>query len=438
MRKQNKNTTVGLHTLGCKVNQYETDAIAGLLKRRGYIVNSFDDVCDVYIVNTCTVTSTASRKSGQFIRRARTKNPDAVVIEMGCRTQIDGASGLADISLGASNKHEIIRLLDELGSSDKPLVDIPEIAKCLDFEEFGPVDPTENNRAFVKIEDGCDRFCSYCIIPYARGRVRSRDENSVIREVKTLAQNGYREIILTGIDLSSYGKDTGRGSEAVIELADKLSEIEGIERIRLGSLEPNSITHGFVSALASSEKICPHIHMSLQSGSDTVLKRMNRHYTTALCLDAARLLREKIPEVMITADIITGFPGESEEEHGQTMRFCREMDLLDMHVFKFSKRKGTKAAGMPDQVPAKTAARRSEQLQDLAREMRISRFKRASGKTYDLLIEKTEKGTASGYTQNYMPAEVFCSKELHVKPGDIHKFKAEYITGNDHLSGNLL
>lgn len=436
---------VGFHTLGCKVNQYETDAVAQCFKKEGYISSAFDEVCDVYVINTCTVTAEASRKSGQFIRRARKMNSDAIIIEMGCRTQIDGASDNADISLGASNKLEIIDILKEY-IKNKELkysheVCIPDISTITEFEEFGLTPSRDGTRAFVKIEDGCNRFCSYCIIPFARGRVRSRKEGAIIEEVKLLADMGYKEIVLTGIDLSSYGKDRDEEPLSILELSKKISLIHGIERIRLGSIEPTIITDEFINGMKDVVKLCPHIHMSVQSGSDSVLKRMNRHYTAKVCLDAAFKLRELIPSIMITADLITGFPGETDEEHQETLEFCKKMNFLDMHIFKYSKREGTKAATMPGQIPSLVSNKRSDDLIVFGNEMRKTNMSLAIGNTYSVLIENINENMGTGYTQNYMPVEIIniqSKDKLKINPGDIVDVKIKYISKTDNLVGNLL
>ncbi len=403
--------TAAFHTLGCKVNRYETDAVIRSFTDHGYDIRDFDSICDVYVINTCTVTSEASRKSGQFVRRARRANPDAVIVAMGCQIQMSGRSEHADILIGSKDKiravEEVERFINNKKSSlNEQMTLLADISKTGHFEEIGPVSSFENTRAFIKIEDGCNRFCSYCIIPYARGRVRSRDEDDILREIRGAADSGFNEVVLTGIDLSAYGSDENKDISALAALTEKISGIEGIRRIRLGSLEPYSMSREFITRLGRIEKLCPHFHLSLQSGSDTVLMRMNREYDTGYFRDTLSNLRDCIKNVKFTADLITGFPGETEDEHRQTAEFCQEMDLMDIHVFKYSRREGTRAAKMICQIPADIVNRRSRELTDIAGKLKFSHMERAVGHRFNVLIEKTTDEQSEGYTENYIPVVI--------------------------------
>lgn len=452
--------TVAIHTLGCKVNQYESDAIAEKFISAGYSLHGFHEKCDIYIINTCTVTGEASRKSRQFIHRARQTNSGAVVVAMGCHTEIAGSADCADIVLGSRNKQDVVKMVEEhlarksgCGCTDPAAEGIadkghfflsgisrnpisvsgtsrsPEISGDPEYEEMGTVTSHEASRAFIKIEDGCNNFCSYCIIPYARGRVRSRDEETILQEARELAINGYREIVLTGIHICSYGADRGRNSEALAELASALSAIDGIDRIRLGSLEPDSLTPRFIGKIDSLPKLCPHFHISLQSGSDSVLARMNRRYNSAEFRSTVALLRNRIPDAGITTDIITGFPGETDAEHLETMKFCTEMNFLNMHVFKYSRREGTLAASMKGTVPAGTVNARSKELIGLAAAMRRASFAASAGRRYQVMVETVNGSEATGYTENYMPARINLQQEFfndHLLKGTIRDV---FITG---------
>lgn len=402
--------SVAFHTLGCKVNRYETDAVAKTFSDAGFQIKSFDDAADVYVINTCTVTGEADRKSRQFLRQAKKRNPNALVVAMGCHVELSDASSYADILVGNKDKIKVVemveRKLSNLHSNDYIKPSFQSIGLVHEFEEMGMVTSQEETRAYIKIEDGCNNFCSYCAIPLARGRVRSREEASIINEVEGLVKNGYQEIVLTGIHVCSYGADRNEESDALIELTAKLSKIDGLNRIRLGSLEPQSLTMKFIHKAAEIKKLCPHFHLSLQSGSETVLKRMNRHYTSNQYDQIVQDIRKSIPRATITTDVITGFPGETEEEHNQTMEFCRKINFLNMHIFKYSERKGTEAAKMASKVDAATSNRRSKELISLAQVMQEEHFKQSKGFEYEVLIEKIDEDCAYGYTENYMPAKI--------------------------------
>ncbi|MHB1485612.1 MAG: tRNA (N(6)-L-threonylcarbamoyladenosine(37)-C(2))-methylthiotransferase MtaB [Saccharofermentanales bacterium] len=406
--------TAAFHTLGCKVNRYETDAIAQTFERAGFSIKDFNESADVYVINTCTVTAEADRKSRQMLRQAKKRNPDSLVIAMGCHVEQSDASEYADILIGNDEKMKAVEIVLKIienrkKSHSKENPGIRNLVKTADakkFEEMGIVTSQEETRAFMKIEDGCNNFCSYCIIPYVRGRVRSRDESAILQEAQELANKGFQEIVLTGIHICSYGAENGFEKDSLIGLTEKLAAIKKLRRIRFGSLEPQSITLDFILKASEIGSLCPHFHISLQSGSDSVLQRMNRHYSTNDFIKTVNMIREQIPDAMITTDIITGFPGESEEEHLQTLDFCKKADFLSMHVFKFSPRKGTKAALMTGHVDPQTINRRSKELIELAQQMKEEHFRNAAGKRFRVLVETIGPVFASGYTENYMPAKI--------------------------------
>ena len=379
---------VALHNLGCKVNAYETEAMQELLEQHGYEIVPFKEGADVYIINTCTVTNMADRKSRQMLHRARKMNPGAVVVACGCYVQAkrDEIDDCIDIVVGNNRKKDIIEILSEHEAMQegvqKELVDINNINE---YEELRLSQTAEHTRAYIKVQDGCNQFCSYCIIPYARGRVRSRSHDSVIREVEELARNGYNEVVLTGIHLSSYGVDTG---DDLLSLILSIHEIEGIRRIRLGSLEPRIITEEFAKTIAGLPKMCPHFHLSLQSGCDATLKRMNRHYTSEEYYEKCVLLRKYFDNPALTTDVIVGFPGETEEEFAQSKAFIDKVDFYETHVFKYSKRAGTRAAQMEEQVPESVKAVRSNELLELTRRKQASYEEALVGTTQEVLMEE--------------------------------------------------
>ena len=375
----NNNKKVAFLNLGCKVNSYETEAMQQLMRNSGYEVVDFSDKADVYIVNTCTVTNIADRKSRQMLHKAKKTNPEAVVVAAGCYAQASKGQleeDLAiDIIIGNNVKKDIVTILNEFYLDQGKNEAVIEINKEKEYEELQIDSLTDKNRAYIKIQDGCNQFCSYCIIPYTRGRVRSRKQEDIVAEVERLVANGYKEVVLTGIHLSSYGIELQKRnpdeevedylkeeSMPLLQIIMKLSKIDGLERIRLGSLEPRIITEHFVQTLASNPKFCPHFHLSLQSGCDTTLKRMNRKYNTREYYDSCVLLRKYFDQPAITTDVIVGFPGETEEEFEETKAFLRKVSFAEMHVFKYSVRKGTRAESMPNQVPDQTKQERSNEL----------------------------------------------------------------------------
>ncbi len=416
-----------LHNLGCKVNAYETEAMRQLLEEDGYEIVPFEPGADVYVINTCTVTNIADRKSRQMLHKARKMNPDAIVVAAGC--YVETADGdvekdpAIDIILGNNQKNQLVSVIRDFeqkragkraegpsGAMTKKI----DINHTKEYENL-IIDRTENRtRADIKVQDGCNQFCTYCIIPFARGRVRSRDTQDVLQEVRALAASGCREIVLTGIHLSSYGVDLGEGMD-LTALIEAVHEVDGISRIRLGSLEPGIVTEKFAYTLAELPKVCPHFHLSLQSGCDTVLKRMNRRYTSGEFREKCELLREAFTLPALTTDVIVGFPGETEEEFAVTEEFLRQIKLYETHIFKYSKRQGTRAAVMPDQVDEQVKALRSERLIALGEENRLAFEESWMGREAEILFE--EKNTIAGkeyftgYTKEYIRAAVLADHD---------------------------
>ncbi len=398
-----------LHNLGCKVNAYETEAMQHLLEDAGYEIVPFTQKADVYVINTCSVTNMADRKSRQMLHKAKKNNPDSIVVAAGCYVQTSEKEVLNDLSvdivIGNDRKHDLVRLLEEysLDSVNDTVDDINDGKH--DFEELFIDQTKEHTRAFIKVQDGCNQFCSYCIIPYARGRVRSRRFENVIAEVERLAANGFKEVVLTGIHLSSYGVDFEEAT-GLLELIQAVNAVKGIERIRLGSLEPKIVTEHFASELSKLDKICPHFHLSLQSGCDATLKRMNRKYTTKEYERGCELLRKYFVHPAITTDVIVGFPGETEEEFEQTKAYLEHIHFYEMHIFKYSKRKGTRAAVMPGQIDEQIKAARSEKLIALGHDMSKEFRKFYIGKNEEALFEEKavigDKEYFVGYTKEYV------------------------------------
>lgn len=399
-------------TLGCRVNQYETDAARRLFLDNGHENADTPEEADVCIVNTCSVTGEADRKSSQMLRRMAKNNPDAVIVAMGCASELKTGEVPADIVIGTREKNTVVKRVEEfLASGGKGSLDHktshvrPEVSKTDEYHDFGTVLSPEGTRAFIKIEDGCNNFCTYCIIPFARGRVVSRDEGSCLKEAEFLVGSGYKELIVSGIHLCSYGKDQGKDISALLDLLKKIDAVEGLERLRLGSLEPKSMTPEFISGLKGLKHLCPHFHLSLQSGSDTVLKRMNRKYTTAEYEDRVNALRSEFPDMSLTTDIITGFPEETEEEFNETIEYARKLKFAKIHVFPYSEREGTKAASMP-QMDMSIRKARAKRLIEVSSALEAEFASSMIGRDAEILIEKiTEKDgreIAEGYTANYI------------------------------------
>ena len=404
-----------LHNLGCKVNAYETEAMQEMLEKAGYEIVPFKEGADVYVINTCTVTNIADRKSRQMLHRARKFNPDAVVVAAGCYVQAQDKKGekdpCIDIVLGNNRKKDLVAVLETYFTQQKrkkhaEIEDLIDINHTNEYENMSVTKPQEHTRAYIKVQDGCNQFCSYCIIPYARGRVRSRAKEDVLREVRTLAKNGYQEIVLTGIHLSSYGVDISDEKEDLLSLILAVHEVEGIKRIRLGSLEPRIVTEEFAATLAGLEKICPHFHLSMQSGCDATLKRMNRRYTSEEYAEKCQLLRKYFQHPALTTDVIVGFPGETEEEFEMTRQFIDKIGFYETHIFKYSKREGTKAAVMEAQVSEEIKAQRSAVLIELGEKHRRKYIREHKGKEAEVLIEEQiryeGKKVWTGHTKEYM------------------------------------
>lgn len=435
-----KGKTVAPLTLGCKVNQYETDGMIELLKEAGMTAVSFEEKADVYLINTCSVTNMADKKSRQMIHRAKKLNPDAVVIAAGCYVQAAKDKLMEDdrisIIIGNNKKKDIVRILEDYlqaGVTDEGMLDI---SAEKEYEPLTINSTLEHTRAYVKIQDGCNQFCSYCIIPYVRGRIRSRDIASIIEEVERLALTGVKEIVLTGIHISSYGKDK-ENEVGLADVIDAISKIESIKRIRLGSLEPSIITDEFIDRIVDNEKVCPHFHLSLQSGCNTVLKRMNRKYTCEEYFEKCEMLRKAFDRPALTTDVIVGFPGETEEEFRETVDYLTKLNLYEMHIFKFSPRQGTVAAGMKDQVAPEIKNQRSDVL--LALSERNKRAYEASfrGENLDVLVEekvrREGKDGYRGHTERYMDifVEEECMHRICGRQTDIinHVVKIPYGVG---------
>lgn len=408
-----------LHNLGCKVNMYETEAMKELLKEDGYEIVDFCDKADVYVVNTCTVTAIADQKSRQMLHRAKKENPDAIVVAAGCYVQT-AADKLRDdnnidILIGNNKKNELVNKIHEYikGQEREELV-IDINKKGISYEALRVRDIGKNTRAFVKIQDGCNEFCTYCLIPYARGRNRSRDINSIIEEVKKLSNVGYKEVVLTGIHLSAFGENS---DYKLIDVIEKVSKVKGIERIRLGSIEPRIITEDFVKRVKKLDKFCPHFHLSLQSGCDRILKRMNRKYTTKEFMDSCNLIRKYFIDPSLTTDVIVGFPGETDEDFMESYNFYKDINFYEMHVFKFSRRKGTGAYNMPSQVPKDIKNKRSHILLDLAKTNGRLYREKLIGNEVEALIESKEYiGDGfyyTGFTKTYI--RVIVSSEIDLR-----------------------
>lgn len=397
---------VAFCSLGCKVNQYETNAMAQKFIEHGYEVVEFDEYADVYIVNTCTVTNVADRKSRQMLRRAKEINKDATLVACGCYAQVakEELKKIPEIDLiiGNNEKNDIIQIVEnhiaQKGAEDL----VSDVMYKLDYVELGTTTYTEKTRAVIKVQDGCDRFCSYCLIPYARGHIRSRKIENVIEEIKKVVEEGINEVVITGIHIASYGRDFKGENIGLIDLLEEINKIQGLHRIRLGSIEPTIITDEFVERLSKLDKICDHFHLSLQSGCTETLKRMNRRYTTEEFKAVTKRLRAKFPNAALTTDIIVGFPGETDDEFNTTYEFLKDIAFYKMHIFKYSQRKGTKAAVMPNQIDGKIKEERSKKLIELSNENEYKYNKKYIGKQVEVLFEEREGEYLKGHTTNYI------------------------------------
>mgnify|MGYP000969128512 CR=1 FL=1 len=427
---------VAFYTLGCKVNQYETEALIGIFEKEGYDVVDFNEVADVYVINTCTVTSLGDRKSRQIIRRAKKTNENSIVVVTGCYAQtaseeVAGIEGV-NLVLGTKDRNKIIDYIKEIEEDRKTINAVGDIMKAREFEEMSVDTYKDRTRAYLKIQEGCSQFCAYCIIPYARGPIRSRQPQNIIDEVRKLADSGFKEIVLTGIHVASYGKDLKNTS--LLDIIEKVHEIEGIERIRLGSIEPTTITEEFVSRVKNLEKLCPHYHISLQSGCDETLKRMNRKYDTAKFREVVRRLRDNIKDVAITTDIMVGFPGETEEEFNQSYKFVDEISFAHAHIFKYSRRKGTPAAQFANQVPPQIKEERSKMLIELSARKTLEYNKSFEGRIMPVLYEQEDtEGYIEGLTPNYIRVKVRGDEGLKGKIADTRLTAAV----NDYMLGEI-
>lgn len=450
---------VALHNLGCKVNSYELEVMQQILQEKGFHIVPFDEPADIYIVNTCTVTNIADRKSRQMLHRAKQKNPNAIVVAVGCYVQTAGEAlekdGSVDLAIGNNRKKDLAIILEEYlrqreeaaerrtPAPDKTLQDttVIDINHTNEYEEMTLRQTAEHTRAYIKIQDGCNQFCSYCVIPYARGRVRSRRKEDILSEIKGMVEAGYREVVLTGIHISSYGVDFGQS--LLIDLVEQIHKIGGLERIRLGSLEPRVINAETVERLAALPKLCPHFHLSLQSGCDETLRRMNRHYTAGEYCHSVELLRAAFTHPAITTDVIVGFPGETEEEFARTKAFLEKIHFYEMHIFKYSRRAGTRAADMPGQVPDTVKTARSNELLAMERRQSAEFREYYIGKEVAILLEETKeiggKRYHLGHTKDYVKIAIPCTSDAHMPDtGTIITVKVESALKEDVLLGDLL
>lgn len=429
-----------LHNLGCKVNSYETQAMQQMMEEAGYEIIPFGEAAsDIYIINTCSVTNIADRKSRQMIHKARKMNPDAVIVATGC--YVESAKELLDedidIVIGNNEKSRLLDILDEFFLQNQSNC-LEDMGKVSNFDEMKLAKPEEHTRAYVKIQDGCNRFCSYCIIPYVRGRIRSRDEEDIINEITTIADSGCKEVVLTGIHLSSYGMDKPENGKALIDIIEKINTIKGISRIRLGSLEPKIVTEDFVIRLRKCEKVCPHFHLSLQSGCDTVLKRMNRRYTVDEFYEGVELLRKYYDMPAITTDVIVGFPGETEEEFTITKEYLEKVNFYELHVFKYSRRKGTVADRMPDQLPENIKTVRSNILLEMDERLSGEFRSLYIGKVVEVLLEEVitidNREYMIGFTGSYVKVAIE-NTGLNLLPNTLTIVKITGLIGKDMVIG---
>ena len=432
-----KKLKVAFYTLGCKVNQYETNAMAQKFLENGYDVVSFEENADIYIINTCTVTNMSDKKSREILRRAKKQNKDSILVAVGCYAQVNKEKleeiKEIDLILGTNEKNDIVIFIEKYIKDRTKEEVVTDVMKQINFKDFGTITYTDKNRAAIKVQDGCDRFCSYCIIPYARGRVRSRKIESVVKEAEEISKRGIKEIVITGIHIASYGKDF-KEDITLIDLLEALNKIPTIERIRLGSLEPKLMTEEFIKRLVKLEKVCDHFHLSLQSGCNSTLKRMNRRYTTEEFYDVVTLLRKAYPNVALTTDIIVGFPGETDEEFEETYKFLEKVDFYKMHVFKYSPRSGTKAAEMENQIDGNKKEERSNRLLELSDKNGINQNKQYIGKIVDVLWEEKKGEWIIGHTTNYIEVKAKSNNNLE---NEISKVKIEN-TDFLKLVGNIV
>lgn len=423
---------VAFSTLGCRVNTYESEAMAEKFVREGYEIVDFNEKADVYVINTCSVTNMGDKKSRQIIGKARRLNEEAIIAAVGCYSQIapNEVSAIegVDVVLGTRNKGDIVYYVNKAKDEQKQQIQVAEVLKNKEFEDLSIADYQDKTRAFLKIQDGCNRFCAYCLIPYTRGAVCSKDFNKVIEEVKSLASHGFKEIILSGIHTASYGVDLEE-KVSVVDILEAIESIDGIERVRIGSIDPTFFTEDVVRRIVSLKKLCSQFHLSLQSGCDATLKRMNRRYTSKEYEDIVNLLRDKIEDVSITTDVIVGFPGETDKEFNETFEFLKRIKLTKTHIFKYSQRTGTKAYSMENQVDGTIKDKRSKTLIELNKVNEENFIKSYIGKTLDILFEEEyskEEGYYVGYTKNYI--RVIAKANCDIS-GKILNVKIENVQG---------
>lgn len=431
------NKKIAFITLGCKVNLYDTEAMAELFTEKGYEVVDFEEYADVYLINTCTVTNLGDKKSRQMIRRAKRINPNSVVVATGCYAQVASEEvakieGI-NIVIGTKNRSEIVETVENYVAENGVVNNVSDIMGEKEFEPLQISRLTNRTRAYIKIQEGCNRYCTYCIIPYARGPIRSRKPEEVIEEVKKLAENGFKEVVLTGIHVASYGLDLGNITLA--DIIEKVHSVNGIERIRFSSMEPLAIDDDFVARMAKLPKVCDHYHLSLQSGCNRTLKRMNRKYNAEQYAEACERLRNAFPNVAITTDIIVGFPDETEEDFKESLAFAKKMKLDKIHTFPYSSKKGTPAAKMKNQISGDVKSQRSKEMIALSDKMNIDFLNNNIGKTVPVLFEDMENGFWQGHTTNYIKVLVKSDENLNNKIVDV---KLDKIHGVEIVEGTVV
>ena len=426
---------VAFYTLGCKVNQYESEAMSELFGNAGYTLADFEDIADVYVINTCTVTSMSDRKSRQIIRRAKKKNPDAIIAVTGCyaQTSPDEISSIegVDLVVGTNEKSKIVEYINNLGTGFEKC-QVYDISKNHEFEHMTVSSYSDRTRAFIKVQEGCNQFCSYCIIPYARGPIRSRDIDDVLNEARQIVASGYREIVLVGIHIASYGLD--KKGYTLADLINAIDKIEGLSRLRLSSIEPMTLNREFIERIKNCKTLCPHFHLSLQSGCDKTLERMNRKYTTAQYKQITDAIRESFKDAAITTDIMTGFPGETDSEFEKTAKFAENIAFADAHIFQYSQRKGTPAQTMPNQVPPETKEKRSKIIEEITKKSREDFLNSQLGKTVKVLFEQKchdDDSFFEGKTPNYITVRVKADRDINNQILDVFLKSSNgcYITG---------
>lgn len=418
-----------IHTLGCKVNIYESEYIINILKENGYQIVDFDSKADIYIINTCTVTNTSDKKSEKMIKRARKQNKDAIIIAMGCHAQIKGDNIDADIIIGNKDKSKIISLIEEYQENKNKIKRIYNLDN-VSFEDMYISSFNSHTRAFVKIQDGCDAFCSYCIIPYARGPIRSKDPKTVIKEITSLVENGYKEIILTGIHTGKYGKDINYTFE---QLLKEIIKIKNLYRIRISSIEINELTDPILNLIKDNQVIAKHLHIPLQSGSDKILKLMDRKYDLKFYKDRIEKIRKMIKDVSITTDLIVGFPNENEKDMEDTLKFLKEIKFTKIHTFPYSKREGTKAASMENQIDETIKRKRVKTVLELSDQLEQDFYQSKLNKTEELIIEQTKDGKSYGYTSNYIKVEI----NSPLRPNEVISVKINKVN-NKKVTGKII